>query len=120
ALWLARFHQVQEPLVVQGNANTVVLTTQDANLSNKLNLGGILTVGFNFDQVSAFEFTYFGLNHWSNTATVTDPAGKLQLAGSLPSFTQDFAFANKMVFDYKSRFQNAEGNYKQTIEGMTL
>jgi hypothetical protein len=79
-----------------------------------------LTLGFRFDQVSAIEATYFGLQQWHNNASVTSGFNNLGLAGSLQTATQDFEFANRVIYDYGASIQNAEANYKQTIEGLTL
>ena len=41
-------------------------------------------------------------------------------SGSLSPFTNDFNFADRMTINYSARLFNAEANYKQTIEGLTL
>jgi len=122
ALWLSRINNTDnQTIAVLLPAGTVpVMNTDDASLQNKFQLGGLFTLGCNLDNVAALEFTYFGLNHWKNSATVTDPAGTLGLAGPVLNSTVDFAFADRMTIDYSSRIHNAEGNYKQTIEGLTL
>jgi hypothetical protein len=123
ALWLARVHQVDRPLVVTLTpASKTVLSSQDADITDNFRVGMLLTLGFRFDQISAVEFTYFGLNEWHNNAIVTSPAPApvLALPGTLPTVTQDFVFANQVAYDYGASIQNAEANYKQTIEGLTL
>ncbi len=122
AIWLSRINNSDSrPIAVLLPAGTpTVLTTDAASLQNKFQLGGLFTLGFNLDNVAAVEATYFGLNHWKNSATVTDPAGTLGLAGPVLNATTDFAFADRMQIDYSSRIHNAEINYKQTIEGLTL
>ncbi|MGE5194305.1 MAG: hypothetical protein ACM3U2_17585 [Deltaproteobacteria bacterium] len=121
ALWLARIHSVDRPLVVTlPPGSQTVLTAQDAPLTDFYRPGMMLTLGYRIDQVSAFEFTYFGLNEWNSSATAASPAGNLGLAGTLQTTTQDFIFADRITFEYGSSIQNAEANYKQTIEGLTL
>lgn len=120
ALWLGRFHSVERPLVVELPGTTPVLSTQDVSLSHQFSPGVLFTAGFNLNQVSAVEFTYFGLNDWSTQNTVTDAAGNLGLAGTLQLATTDFIFSDRFTVSYSSHINNAEANYKQTIEGMTL
>jgi hypothetical protein len=122
ALWLSRINNSDsQPIAVLLPAMTAtVLTSDAASLQNKFQLGGLFTLGFKLDNVAAVEATYFGLNHWKNSATVNDPAGTLGLAGPVLNATTDFAFADSMKVDYSSRIHNAEINYKQTIEGLTL
>src|SRR5262245_43189104 len=120
ALWLARVHNVERPLVLQVPSDTAVLTAQDASLTGKYDLGAMFTIGFQLDKVAATEFTFFGLQDWSSSASVFDPTNNLHLAGTLSPFTNDFAFAQRMPIDYSSHVYNAEANYKQTIEGLTL
>jgi hypothetical protein len=121
ALWLARAHQVDRPIAVTLPAGSAaVLSSQDADITGNFRVGMMLTLGFRFDQVSAVEFTYFGLNEWHNNAIVTSPTGALGLVGTLQTVTQDFIFADRIAFDYGASIQNAEANYKQTIEGLTL
>ena len=120
ALWLARAHNVERPLVLQAPTDAAVLSAQDASLTGRYDLGGLFTVGFQLDKVAATEFTFFGLQDWSSSATVIDPTSNLHLAGTLSPFTNDFAGADQMTITYSSRVYNAEANYKQTIEGLTL
>jgi hypothetical protein len=121
ALWLARAHNVDRPLVVTlPPGSQTVLSSQDASLTDRYRPGLLLTLGFRFTQVAAVEFTYFGLNVWNNSATVTSAGGNLGLAGTLLTGTNDFIFADRVTYDYGASIQNAEANYKQTIEGLTL
>lgn len=120
ALFLARFHNVDRPLVVNLTNNQTVLNTSDVNLSGQFSPGLLATLGFAFNQVSAVEFTYFGLNDWQSTGGVFDPTGNLGLAGTLQLATTDFIFADRFTVTYSSHVNNAEANYKQTIEGLTL
>jgi len=122
ALFLSRFHgPANQPIVVHlPPGSTTALSTDDVSLSDKFQPGALFTLGFNIDQVSAIEATYFGLNSWSNHALVTDPAGQLGLAGTLQNATADYIFADRMSIDYSSQIHSAEANYKQTIEGLTL
>ena len=123
ALFLSRSHDpANRPIAVDlTGGSTTVLSTGNANLSGSFQPGALLTLGFNFDQVSAIEATYFGLNSWSNSAQATSPpAGLLGLAGTLQNTTNDFIFADRMSISYTSEIQNVEANYKQTIEGLTL
>jgi len=122
ALFLSRFHDpANQPIAVELPPGSIPnLHVQDASLSNNFQPGAIFTLGLNIDQVSAIELTYFGLNSWSNSAQVTDPAGLLGLAGTLQNSTTDFIFSDRIAISYSSQIHNAEGNYKQTIEGLTL
>jgi hypothetical protein len=121
ALWLMRSHNVERPLVVQiPNTNVPVLSAQDASLIGKFDLGTLFTLGYQLDKVAAVELTFFWFNNWSSSASVFDPTNNLHLAGTLSPFTNDFAFADQMTITYSSRLFNAEANYKQTIEGLTL
>src|SRR5258708_17805602 len=122
AIWLSRLNNSDSrPIAVLLPAMTAtVLTSDAASLQNKFQLGGLFTLGFNLDNVAAVEATYFGLNHWKNSASVFDPLGNLGLAGPVLNATTDFAFADRMQIDYSSRIHNGESNYKQTIEGLTL
>src|SRR5579872_2845436 len=84
ALWLARIHDVDRTLFVElPPASTTALTTGNAGLADKFRLGAMFTLGINFDQVSSFEGTYFGLNQWQSHAQVFNPNGSLGLAGTL-------------------------------------
>jgi hypothetical protein len=120
ALWLARVHNVERPLVVQIPSNAPVLSAQDASLTNRYDLGVLATIGYQLDKVAATELTFFGFHDWDSSASVTDPTGNLHLAGTLSPFTNDFALADQVTITYSSRLYNAEANYKQTIEGLTL
>jgi len=119
-LWLARVHNVERPLVLQAPTDAAVLSAQDASLTGRYDLGALFTVGFQLDKVAATEFTFFGFQDWSSSATVIDPGNNLHLAGTLSPFTNDFAGADQATITYSSRVYNAEANYKQTIEGLTL
>jgi hypothetical protein len=121
ALWLARIHSVDRPLVVQiPNTNVPLLSAQDASLTGRFDIGTLFTLGYQLDKVAATELTFFGFNNWNSSASVFDPTGFLHLAGTLSPSTNDFAFADRMTITYSSRFFNAEANYKQNIEGLTL
>jgi hypothetical protein len=122
ALWLARFHgPANQPIAVALPPGSIPnLHTNDVSLSDRFEPGAIFTVGFNIDQVSSLEATYFGLNEWKSNAQVSDPAGQLGLAGSLQNSTVDYIFSDRITEVYKSQINNAEANYKQTIEGLTL
>lgn len=126
ALWLTRIHNpADQPIGELLNGSMPVLSTGQVSLQNNYALGGIFTLGFNLDQVASLEATYFGLNSWSNSAQATAdptaiPPNLLGLAGNLKNGTTDFIFADRMSINYSSQIHNAEGNYKQTIEGLTL
>jgi hypothetical protein len=96
------------------------LSSQDAGLANRFGLGTLFTLGYQLDKVAATELTFFGFNDWNNSASVVDPTSFLILGGTLSPFTNDFQFADRMTITYSSRLFNAEANYKQTIEGLTL
>jgi len=121
-LFLARAHDAnnQAIAVALPPGSIPNLHTDDVSLSNNFQAGGLFTLGFNMDQVSAIELTYFGLNSWSSNAQVTDPTGNLGVAGTLQNSTIDFIFSDRIAISYSSQIHNAEGNYKQTIEGLTL
>jgi len=122
-LWLSRDSDSRNQLLVVElpPTSTPVLYTDDVSLNNSFQPGAIFTLGFNADQVSSFEFVYWGLQDYSNSATVTSgPNSFLGLAGTLQLSTVDFIFANRMIVDYSSQLHNAEANYRQTIEGVTL
>src|SRR5262249_2006998 len=107
ALWLARAHNVERGLAVQiPNTNPPVLSAQDGSLTGKFDLGALFTIGFQLDKVAATEFTFFGFQDWSNSASVFDPTNNLHLAGTLSPFTNDFAFAQRMTISYSSRVYN--------------
>jgi len=121
-LYLERLHNVHDiPIAVDlPPTSATVLSTNDAKLSNHFRPGAMFTLGWNLDQVAQFEGTYWGLNSWTNSASATDPAGLLGLAGTLQNNTVDYIFADRMQIDYESHINNAEANYKQTIEGLTV
>ncbi|HEY3966481.1 MAG TPA: BBP7 family outer membrane beta-barrel protein [Planctomycetaceae bacterium] len=121
-LYLERFHDSEsQPIAVSlPPTSATVLTTNSARLSGQWNPGMMYTFGVNLDQIGQIEATYWGLNTWKNTASVTDPSGSLGLAGTLQNSTVDYIFANRMSIDYVSRVNNVELNYKQTINGLTL
>jgi hypothetical protein len=120
ALYLTRFHEPERTVAVDlAQGSRPVLNSDNARLTNLWRLGMLLTVGRQFDQVSAFELTYFGLNQWHATAGVTGP-GTLAIPSPLANVTQDYVFADSIIIDYSSTINNAEGNYRQTIEGLTL
>lgn len=120
ALWLARANSVNRKIAVELPGNTQKLNARDASLSDSLDIGQMYTLGYRFDKISAIEATFFGFNDWNNSATAFDPTGNLGLAGTLQLATTDFIFADRMTINYSSSLYNAEVNYKQTIEGMTL
>jgi len=122
ALFLSRFHgPSNQPIAVALPPGSIPnLHTDDVSLSNKFRAGAIFTLGLNIDQVSSIEATYFGLNSWTNSASVSDPTGQLGLAGTLQNSTLDYIFSDRIAIDYHSQIHSAEGNYKQTIEGLTL
>jgi hypothetical protein len=121
ALWLARAHNVERTLVVKSpNDNIPALSAQDASLTGKFDLGTLFTLGYQLDKVAAVELTFFGFQDWDSSASVSDPTNNLHLAGTLSPFTNDFQGADRMTITYSSRLFNAEANYKQTIEGLTL
>ncbi|MBI3864005.1 MAG: BBP7 family outer membrane beta-barrel protein [Planctomycetia bacterium] len=125
-LYLARFSDAgQQPIAVDLSSNTTVMSTNDARLSNTWRPGMMFTLGVNLDQIAQVEATYWGLNTWRNGASVNIPApppltGRLGLAGDLQTHTTDFEFADRMSIDYVARMNNAEINYKQMINGVTL
>lgn len=120
ALWMTRAHSVSETVAVTlPPASQPVLNANDAQMTNKWRLGMLLTVGRQYDEVSSFELTYFGLNSWRANAGVSGP-GTLSINGPLANVSQDYIFASQIDIDYSSTFNNAEANYKQTIEGLTL
>ncbi|MGQ0635935.1 MAG: hypothetical protein ACT4QC_15085 [Planctomycetaceae bacterium] len=120
ALYLTRFDQPEQTVAVNlAEGSRPVLNSDNARLTNLWRLGTLLTVGRQFDQVSAFEVTYFGLNSWHATSGVTG-AGNLAIPSPLANVTQDFVFADQIIIDYSSTINNAEGNYRQTLEGLTL
>src|SRR5262245_57493939 len=115
ALWLARIHDVSRPIAVQiPNTTIPVLSSQQAGLADKFDLGTLFTLGCQLDKVAAVELTFFGFNDWNSQAAVTAP-GTLILAGTLSPFTNDFNGAQRMSINYSARLFNAEANYKQTI-----
>lgn len=122
-LWLSRNSDLQDqPLVVElPPSSTPVITTDTVDLDSSFRPGAIFTLGFNSDQVSSFEFIYWGLQDYSNGATATASGQNfLGLAGTLQLSTVDFIFADRMSVNYSSRLHNAEANHRQTIEGVTL
>lgn len=120
ALWLARSHASSQTVAVTlPPASQPVLNSEDAGLTGSLQPGLLLTLGRRFDQVSAFELTFFGLNTWKESAEATGN-GDLSLPGTLPLLTQDYIFADRIRIDYQSSLYNAEANYTQTIAGLKL
>ena len=119
AMWLTRTDIAEQTVVQQIVGNVPVLTTNNTNLSDSAKPGLELTIGQRIDAVSAFELSYFGLNHWGAFASVTDP-GNLTLPGNVGLTTNDFIFANAMTTDYSARLNNAEANYTQTLMGTTF
>ncbi|MCY2967763.1 MAG: BBP7 family outer membrane beta-barrel protein [Planctomycetota bacterium] len=107
--WLSRSNgATDQTLVVElPPLSTPVMSTNDVSLGSQFNPGAIFTLGINFDQVSGVDFVYWGLQNYSNSATVT-------------TATVDFIFADRMSAEYNSQLNNAEANYRQTIEGVTM
>lgn len=119
-MWLARMHSARTPITVTlPPGSREVLNAQDASQTDMFRPGMFLTLGRRFDQVSAVELTFYGFNTWKNASQVTGPAS-LSLAGPLANVTQDYIFADRMLIDYVSSLYNVEGNYLQTISGLTL
>ena len=112
-----------QPLVTNNPPlSTVVMSTNDVALEHQYKPGMLFTLGVNLDQISQIEATYWQVNRWSNSQTVVDNSAfpSLGLAGTLQTVTSDFQLADKMTVNYNSLFNNAELNYKQTIESFTL
>ncbi|MBS0262506.1 MAG: BBP7 family outer membrane beta-barrel protein [Planctomycetes bacterium] len=125
ALFLGRFGGGANNQAIATNNpvdSQVVMTVGNASLAGQYNPGLVGTLGFNLDQIAQLEITYWGLNSWNNSATVTDngPFPSLGLAGTLQTVTSDYQLADRITIDYTSYIQNAEINYKQTINGVTL
>lgn len=119
ALWLKRQSIPSQSVAVNLFAGlTPVITVEDVDLDG-VEPGAMFTLGFQFDQVAAVEFSYFGLQEWQNSRTATG-TGNLALPGTFALVSQNFIFADSMTADYSSRIHNAEANYKQTIDGSTL
>ncbi|MSR56892.1 MAG: hypothetical protein EXS05_04380 [Planctomycetaceae bacterium] len=119
-LWLSRIHSAHKTVAVTLPPNSkAVLNSSDAGLTDMYRPGALLTLGKRFDQVSAFELTFFGFNEWEGSAQATGN-GDLSLPGTLALNTQDFIFANRIKFDYNSSLYNVEANYTQTIAGLIL
>jgi hypothetical protein len=125
ALFLDRFGggAKDQPIAVNNPVDSlVVMTTGNASLQGQYNPGFATTLGCNLDQIAQLEVTYWGLNSWSNSATLTDssPFPSLGLAGTLQTVTNDFQESNRIAINYTSYIHNVEINYKQTINGITL
>jgi hypothetical protein len=119
-LWLNRFHTPNVPIAVTlPPGSSEVLNSRDASQSGMYRPGALLTLGRRFDQVSAVELTFFGFNDWKNSSEVFGPS-TLSLDGPLANVTQDYIFADRILIDYESSLYNVEGNYLQTISGLTL
>lgn len=123
-LFLNRYRGAADQAIATENPplSEVVMTTSDASLNNNWRPGMMFTLGFNLDQIGKVEATYWGLNEWNNSATVRDNSNfpSLGLAGSLQTVTSDYQLADRMTINYSSYVNNAELNYKQTINGLTL
>lgn len=118
-LWLQRSRHHEQVLTVDDfNGQSTVLTTSDVDFNNKAAAGPLFTLGFKMDPESAFEFTYFGLNHWANDAQAFGP-GNLSIPGPLALTTSDFFLANSVDVSYRSTMNNLEINYRQTLYNVT-
>jgi hypothetical protein len=119
-LWLKRHSIPSQTLAVNlFAASAPVMSVQNVDLDSSFEPGGYFTLGFQFDQVAAVEFNYFGFQEWQNSSAVNG-TGNLALPGDFALVSQNFIFSDRIVADYSSRVHNAEANYIQTINASRL
>ncbi len=119
-LFLHRGRAHDQVMVVNDAAGQApVLSTHDVDFNNSPKAGPMFTLGYQIDPESSFEVTYFGLNNWSSSAYASGP-GNLSIPGPLALQTIDYFLANSVNLTYNSNINNAELNYKQTINHLTL
>jgi hypothetical protein len=119
-LWLSRWNINDRVMATSlPPLSQPVLNFRSADVGNEYRPGAIFTWGRRFDQVAAFELTYFGFHEWDGKASASG-SGNLSIPGTLGLTTQDFVFADLISLDYSSRLHNFEATYRQDVEGMTL
>lgn len=120
ALFLNRSRMKNQVIVVDdNNGQSPVLRTRDMDFNNKFAVGPELTLGFRYDGVSAFEATYWGLQHWESHNSVFG-SNNLSLPGAIAVTTFDYFLGDTVFTKYQSTTHNVEGNYRQTIFGITM
>jgi len=119
--WLSRSADIADkPLIVDlPPGSSTLLSTGDIDLNGQFQPGALFQLGFNFDQVSGVDLVYWGLNDFSTSRVVTS-VNPMGLAGTLQNSTVDYVFSDLFKTSYSSYLNNAEANYRQTIESFTL
>ena len=109
ALFLKRSQSFAGTLAVdEDNGQSPILTGQDLKFSTTA--GPRITLGWDRDELSSFEATYFGLHDWTSSAG-TFGNNNRSLPGDLGLATFDFFAADSIRANYGSRIHNVELSY---------
>jgi hypothetical protein len=107
ALFLKLNQARDQAVVINENTQETLLGTSDLNFAMTGGMRAIL--GWNLNDRWAIEASYFGTNHWNDTAIV-EGNNNLSLPGDVALATFDFFDADRMVVSYSGNLHSTEAN----------
>ena len=115
ALFLRRDNALSSrPVVIDDATLGVRLSTR--SLNGDTGVGQRFLLGRMLDDNSAVEVSYFGINAWQSSVSVSDP-NNLDIPGPLVVPATDFDNADSMRLSNSSDLHNVELNWWQTLSG---
>ena len=105
-----------------GNPSNIVLSTRE--LDSPFKGGPRLLIGHTLNPWNQIEFSYFGLEHWSDTVAIRDDTNNALGAGNLASPFSNFGDPAVQGLDYndfvsiaaKSTLDNGEFNWRHVLD----
>jgi hypothetical protein len=109
ALTLSRNDNLRSQSLVEIGGGSV-LGTQDFGFNSDWQTGPRFVLGYSPTPMDAWEFSYFGLQHWVDDKSISSAGGLASLPGDLGTLAE-FSNASLINVAYSSEIHDAEVNY---------
>lgn len=109
AFMLRRSQHVPNRALVQNNAGTTLLSTDDLHFRNEV--GQRFEAGYEFNECATIGFTFWEVQDWNPTNGVVSAANDLTIDGAAGTQSANFTNASSIQAGYRTMMKNYEINW---------